>query len=695
MFGKKKQFGLAVRFSGWFLAVFLSALLIAGYLAVVASERLSEKETQLRLFAVADRKAAEIAALLDAKKNLPSRLSKTAEIIGSIEALGRIPDLSRESDVYRGIEARLRFLIKGDETTRISLLSREGLRLFSTERQRPDPLFGSPLESSPLLRATFQRALALFQTERSHFEYRPGLRAMTAHVVAPVVRGQEAIGAVYLEVNHRAIEPIVRDDSDLGETGETLIAVGTREGVLLLAPLRHDPEAAFRRTIPWGSPQDLPIREAVLGRSGFGIATDYRGRAVLSRWRPVAALGGGLAVKVDREEAHALATRIRDLFLWVALGGPLVVILFSVSRARTITRPLEKLKEAIQRAGRGDLSADLPADIAADPAQGSDEIGQLAASFRVAVGAIKETMRRMEEKQTALAHTVESLTHEKEALLDGASRLQTEIERITLEGVARKELEEALRNWNQALERQVSEQESRVVREEKKAAAANAEMEQFIAVASHDLQGPLRMIASYTQLLAKRYVGRLDADADLFISRVVEGVSQMKETMDDLVSYAQTSSKEGEIRKGPCNASLVLEEALGQLKRSIQVERETTVLYDPLPEVMADRVQLRQLFYHLVDNGIKFNAQTPRVHVHVEEGEGEWRFLVEDNGIGIEPQYFERIFIVFQRLHRRGQYAGTGVGLALCKKIVERHGGRISVASEVGKGSTFQFTLPK
>jgi light-regulated signal transduction histidine kinase (bacteriophytochrome)/HAMP domain-containing protein len=377
--------------------------------------------------------------------------------------------------------------------------------------------------------------------------------------------------------------------------------------------------------------------------------------------------------------------------LWVALGAPLFVIPFSISRARTITRPLAKLKEAIQCAGRGDLSSDLPVDLM----QALDEIGQLSASFQVAICAIKKSYDKMEENGAALARTVQSLTSEKQALLDGARRLQTEIERINLQQVEQKDLEEALRNWNQTLERQVSEQTDRAVREEEKVAAANAEMDQFIAVASHDLQEPLRIIASYTQLLAKRYTGCLDADADLFISRVVDGVSQMKETMDDLVNYAQTSSKEGEIRKGLCNATLVLEEALGQLKRSISVEQETTVFFDPLPEVMADRIQLRQLFYHLVDNGIKFNGQTPRVHVHAEEAEREWRFSVEDNGIGIESQYFERIFIVFQRLHRRGQYAGTGVGLAICKKIVERHGGHISVASVVGQGSTFQFTLPK
>jgi PAS domain S-box-containing protein len=221
---------------------------------------------------------------------------------------------------------------------------------------------------------------------------------------------------------------------------------------------------------------------------------------------------------------------------------------------------------------------------------------------------------------------------------------------------------------------------------------SNVELGQFAYIASHDLQEPLRMVASYTQLLSRRYKGKLDSDADEFIAFAVDGATRMQRLIQDLLAYSRVGTKGKEL----CETSS--EETLGQaiinLRGAIQ-ESGALVTHDPLPSVMADERQLIQLFQNLVGNAIKYQSPgVPKVHISAaKNGGNQWTFSVQDNGLGIDPQYFERIFGMFQRLHKREEFAGTGIGLAICKKIVERHGGSISVESQPGEGSTFRFGL--
>ena len=222
---------------------------------------------------------------------------------------------------------------------------------------------------------------------------------------------------------------------------------------------------------------------------------------------------------------------------------------------------------------------------------------------------------------------------------------------------------------------------------------SNKELEQFAYVASHDLQEPLRMISSYTQLLAQRYEGQLDEKAKKYSDYAVDGAVRMQGLINDLLAYSRVSTQGKPFET--IDSYSVLEVALQNLSATIK-ENLAIVINDDLPMVRADATQLSQLFQNLIGNAIKFRgADLPRIHVSARDLGSEWRFSVHDNGIGIDEKYADKVFVIFQRLHTKQEYPGTGIGLAICKRIVERHGGRIWYESEPGKGATFYFTLPK
>ena len=221
---------------------------------------------------------------------------------------------------------------------------------------------------------------------------------------------------------------------------------------------------------------------------------------------------------------------------------------------------------------------------------------------------------------------------------------------------------------------------------------SNQELEQFAYVASHDLQEPLRMVASFTQLLAKRYAGKLDDKADQYIGFAVDGAKRMQGLIDDLLALSRVGTRAAPMAKMDCSA--VVADVLQSLAPSID-ESGAEVVVGPLPQVLGDRSQLGQVFQNLISNAIKFRSEAaPRIEIGAERQGDEWVFAVADNGIGIDPTFQERIFVIFQRLHGREAYTGSGIGLSIVKKIIERHGGRIRVESAAGCGAQFIFTLP-
>ena len=302
---------------------------------------------------------------------------------------------------------------------------------------------------------------------------------------------------------------------------------------------------------------------------------------------------------------------------------------------KLFAKPIKKLSYGTKRIGSGDLNYRIKIET-------HDEIAQLADEFN------------------RMAESLQKTTVSRDMLINEVNE--------------RKRIDKALREHTEALER------------------SNRELEQFAYVASHDLQEPLRMVASYTQLLAKRYKGRLDSDADEFIAYAVDGATRMQVLINDLLAYSRVGTRGKNFEPTACET--ILEKTLDNLQKVIE-DSEAKVTHDLLPTVMGDDIQLGQLFQNLITNAIKFQGdEVPQIHISAVPNEDKWIFSVQDNGIGIDPEYNERIFVIFQRLYGREEYPGTGIGLAICKKIVERHGGNIWVESEPEKGSRFYFTIP-
>ncbi len=263
---------------------------------------------------------------------------------------------------------------------------------------------------------------------------------------------------------------------------------------------------------------------------------------------------------------------------------------------------------------------------------------------------------------------------------------------IYQEMARRRGAEEKIRELNADLEDRVARRTAELNERTQDLARSNAELQQFAYVASHDLQEPLRMVASFTQLLARRYNDKLGDDAREFIHYAVDGATRLQTLISDLLSYSRVGTHSKPLEFKRCDE--VLDRVLLNLKLAVR-DAGAIITRDPLPPVMADEVQLGQLFQNLLTNAMKFRGEnSPRIHISAVQQGALWKISVRDNGIGIAPEHADRIWVIFQRLHTKTEYAGTGIGLAICKKIAERHGGTIWVEPSPGGGSTFSFTIP-
>lgn len=552
--------------------------------------------------------------------------------------------------------------------------------------------------------------------------------AMTAAAPLLTADGQP-LGVLAAHLDLRDMNAIFARRTGLHETDDAFLV--NTSSLFVTQPRFIESPAVLRRGIHTDD-----IRSCLQGQSAVSEVLDYREHPaiVAYRWLPERRLC--LVVKLDQTEAYAPA---RAFGLKIALGSAgalLAAALVGYALSRSVTGPILALRSGAARFGRGELGTRLPED-------SRDELGELAREFN----RMAEALAR---QQTHLQHRAEqffnltldllctlspdgrlidlnpaweqTLGYRREDLRDcllidyvhpedrpatagTLQRLTRERSRVRFE--ARFRDQAGGYHWlawalvaapaddllygagRDVTERRLAEEQLRHQAHELE--QSNRELEQFAYVASHDLQEPLRIVSSYLQLLERRYRGRLGQDADEFISFAVEGANRMKSLISDLLAYSRVGTRGKEL------APVVMEDVLERVTHNLRmaVEESGAVLtHDPLPDVQADSTQMIQMLQNLIANSIKFRgADPPRIHVGVRRQDDHWLFFVRDNGIGIDPQYAELIFVIFQRLHNRDQYPGTGIGLAICRKIVERHGGRIWVESQPGKGATFYFTL--
>jgi len=619
----------------------------------------------------------------------------------------------------------------------IRLLDAQGVTRLSVPAGLPDMSSSVARRLPEILRAgqvTFQD---FYRDEHDQHIY--------LAVLVPILDEQEAgrpLGVLVLRIDPETyLYPFIKRWPTPSPTAETLLVRREGNEAVYLSELRFRTNTALNLRVPLDR-VSMPAVQAALGRKGSLEGVDYRGVPVASALRAIPESPWSLVARIDAAEVYAPA-RERLWYMVVLVGvllfgvGAIIALLWWQQQIRLYNERYKMSEVARASDARYRQLFDTTRDgiLILDAGTGTVVdmnpfmIELLGFSHEALLGkkiwelgffkdivANRDNFAKLQQKEyiryedmaleTRNGRRIEVKFTSHVYLVNNQKVIQCSIRDIS----ARKRAEQKLQSALVELER------------------SNKELEQFAYVASHDLQEPLRMVASYTQLLEKRYKDKLDQDAREFIGFAVDGANRMQRLINDLLVYSrvQTQGKSFE----PVDSHSALGAALVNLALAIE-ESGAIVTNDDLPIVRADYTQLVQVFQNLIGNAVKFRGATsPHVHVSATRnaecgrkggttdhtdgtdlGKSEdgrvtvnrepatvnpsfWTFSVLDNGIGIEPQYFERIFAVFQRLHDQVKYPGTGIGLALCKRIVERHGGKIWVESEAGKGSTFYFTLP-
>ncbi len=482
-----------------------------------------------------------------------------------------------------------------------------------------------------------------------------------------------------------------------GRTGEFTLARRDGLNMVFLLSHRHG-DRASPEPVPFDSELAEPMRRSLMGLSGTVVGLDYRGVQVLAAHEPVAELNWGIVAKIDLAEIRAPFLRASIITgcagVVVVLAGAVLFIRVSSPLIRRLEASEARTRAIVETAADGIITVSDTGLVDSFNRAGEQIFGYSA--DRVIGRNIRMLMSGAEEEDTDFPAGYLNNDGRQEA---GSVACETLGRRkdgsVFPMDLAISEVHQANRRMFTVIVRDITERKASEEKLERLLVdlqRSNEELRQFAYVASHDLKEPLRMVASYTQLLEKRYRDKLDADARDFIHFAVDGATRMQTLIDDLLTYSRVGLRAGPFEATDCRA--VLDQAISNLSAAV-AENDAVITYDDLPTVTANGSQLTQLFQNLLGNSIKFRSEkAPRIHVSARRNGHDWLFSVRDNGIGIDPQYGERILLIFQRLHSRDKYPGTGIGLAICKKIVERHGGGIWFEGEPGKGSTFFFNIP-
>lgn len=527
-------------------------------------------------------------------------------------------------------------------------------------------------------------------------------------IIIPITEfgsSKKFLGSVILRIDPEIyLFPLMERSSDLNSNLVTLLVRRDKDEVLFLHSLDDSVNAALKMRIPIQNKEVVAV-QAVLGARGNVEGVDYRGIPVYGCVMPIQNSPWFLIAKVDKQVVHNLATE--NLLIVIFVVAILILATGSVIgyaiRHQQLGYLREKYKSVQQVAFLREiiqnslneiyifhpetLQCTFANDVACTNLGYTMEelLGKNIRSIRADVS--EEEYRQIPKQMESDAKTmmVTETTHRRKNGTTYPVEAHYQLT-ATDEG-----------NFFVAIANDITsrkQSERKIQRALKELERSNKELEQFAYVASHDLQEPLRMVASYTQLIERRYKDKLDSDANEFIRFAVEGAMRMQRLISDLLEYSRLSTRKKDFE--PIDVHSVLGEVIVNLLFKIQ-ETSAIITNEDLPEIYADRSQIVRLFQNLIDNALKYkkNDIIPRIHISSVEHDDHYEFMINDNGIGIDPKYQERVFIIFQRLHNKEEYGGSGIGLAICKKIAERHGGTIWFESVPGEGTTFHITFAK
>lgn len=486
--------------------------------------------------------------------------------------------------------------------------------------------------------------------EISDYAYYPSSDGPAAFIAVPVYNGDTLIGVVALQISTRQINEIMQERTGLGQTGETYL-VG--QDLLMRSDSRFSKESTILKQKVDTIQSRLYLKEHIFGDVPAEIEEtgitypDYRGIKVLGVHDYIPHLGWALLTEINEKEAFAPLAKLKVFCVIGACIILAIVFLISILISKAITKPIHRLHKGTEIIGEGDLDYKVGTDA-------KDEIGQLSRAFDQMTSDLKTST--------------------------------TSIDNLNREIVHRKEAEEKLDISN-----------SNLVQTLEKVEESNRKLRDFVYIASHDLREPLRKISSFGRLLKQSLEGSLAIDDKENLEFMIDGADRMTEMIEGLLAYSRIDTQGAVFETVDLNEVV---EQLRQLELAELLEETGGIIEvpEPLPRVQADPTQIRQLLQNIIINGLKYRSQSvqPRIVVRANQTEEDTVTIeVQDNGIGIDEKYHEDIFVMFRRLHSRRKYDGTGIGLSVCKKIVERHNGRIGVDSKVDDGSTFWFTLSK
>lgn len=712
---------LTSRFTLVFILYATALLIGVGWLAYNSGRSALRTATISELEATALRKDENLSRWVVSKQGELYALTMDPSVMAEVDALvNAVPDSAEFHEAQDALVASLEPRLLTSEFVELSLIRADtGQVIASTLKDE----VGNFKSDQPYF---LNGKNGFYVTHPTYSDIFESIVMMAASPFRDV--NGKLLGVLAARLDIESLNAVISRRTNLHETDDAYL-VNTSNLLVTRPRFIEDPDLLKQAVYTQHVMQCLQQKNGVLE------APDYRNVPSFVAYRWIPAHQVCLVVKIDQAEAYDPIRGFGRTILWISVAGLLIAALLAITLARSMTHPILELQHGVARFAKGELGLRL------DETSG-DELGELAAEFNRMAEALAEEQtfvrRRAEEffnltldllctinssgrvvdpnpawektlgydRETLRGHLLINLVHPDDlGLMNNALQTATGGTAANFEArcrhknggyhwlswvVVRSSVDQLLYSAARDItQRRLSEQNLQHKTEELE--RSNRELEQLAYVASHDLQEPLRIVQSNVQRLARRYEDKLDKNADEQIASALERTERMKNLLTDLSIYSRIGSQ------GTKFVSVSLEETLKQVTENLHLmidAFDVTLTHDALPAVIGDNAQMVQLFQNLIANSIKFRGrEAPRIHIGSRLAGQHWLFYVRDNGIGIDPQYTERVFVVFQRLHSYEQYPGTGIGLAIARKIVERHGGRIWVDSEPGKGATFYFTL--